>query len=86
MAARARAALEGPGLPEEIAYLWEWFRELDGARGSNGFGPMPVSYAELDAWARLTGRHTLPWEVRWLMLLDRIATSAPAKKVDAEAA
>jgi len=73
----ARERLRGPGLPPEVAYLWDWFLELDSARTSNGFGLNPIGYTELAAWAALTGRSPLPWEVRWLMALDRARLAEP---------
>jgi hypothetical protein len=58
--------------PEELAYLLGWFAELNVARGSNGFGLMPIPYAEIDAWARLTGVAPLPFEVWILRQLDLV--------------
>lgn len=68
---RARRALEdGPALPDEAAYLWGWYCELAAARNSNGFGPVPLSFAEIDAWARLNARVLHPFELRALRALD----------------
>lgn len=39
---------------------------------SNVTSVSPISYTELDAWARLTGRTPQPWEVEWLCELDAI--------------
>lgn len=30
----------------------------------------PITYSELDAWSRLTGRHLAPWEVLTIRALD----------------
>lgn len=57
-------------MPPGMAYLLDWFLELDAARGSSGFGPSPIGYSEIEAWARLTGRLLLPWEVLTLRHLD----------------
>lgn len=76
---RAAELLQGPGLPAEAAYLWEWFLELSAARPSGGFGPSAIAYSEILAWAQLTGRRPVPWEVRWIGHLDRVWMAAGEK-------
>lgn len=61
-----------PDLPENGAYLWEWFCELSSGRGNNGFGPLPLSWADMDAWARLTGNCPEPWETAILRSMDGV--------------
>ena len=62
--------LDGPQFPDEIGYLWDWFGELDRTRDLGPHGPRALSYMEVDAWARLTGRSPMPHEVDALMVLD----------------
>jgi len=63
--------LDNPvAIPVELAYLFAWFTELSAARGSGGFGANPISYAEIDAWARLTGTAPTPFEISVIRLLD----------------
>lgn len=62
------------------SYVGGWFGELSGARSSNGFGVNPVSYAEIDAWARLTGRHPSFLEVSALRRLDAAYLSIMGRK------
>lgn len=50
-----------PDPPEELMYLWHWL----------GDQVHPMSYAELEGWARLTGRSLSRWEVEALIQLDR---------------
>lgn len=57
-------------LPPPLQYVWSWFWELAPRRGNNGFGPSPLSYAELESWAAMTGREPTFWEVEVLMRLD----------------
>lgn len=64
--------LLGPACPEPLVHVLGWFAELGAARGSNGFGPEPIGYAEIDAWSRLTGRDPDPFEVRAIRALDRV--------------
>lgn len=66
----ARAALEGPPIPEPLLYLYEWSCELDEARGYDMNGAKPVGYADIQAWASLTDRHPQPHEIRGLLALD----------------
>jgi hypothetical protein len=72
-------ALAGPEIPEPVAYLWEWFAELNAARRWSQVGPEPIGYAELAAWAALTDRHPLPHEVEALMTLDLVTRSVSAE-------
>jgi hypothetical protein len=44
--------------------------ELSGTRTSNGFGPNPISFTEMQAWAILNGIAPTPWEIRLLRRLD----------------
>lgn len=50
--------------------MWECFWQLDRARGSNGFGPLPVGYVEIEAWCRLRGTPLWPWELDALARMD----------------
>lgn len=50
--------------------MWGWFCELSAARGGNGFGLSPISFTEIDAWARVTGERPTPWEVGLLRRID----------------
>lgn len=59
-----------PPLPAAAAELWAWFGELDAARGSTGWGPAPIGWAELDAWQRVGGQRLTAWEAGTLMALD----------------
>jgi hypothetical protein len=70
----ARAALAG-GVepPETLLYLYGWWQELRAAAGSGMDGPAPLSYRDLDAWARLTDRHPEPLEVRAILQIDAVA-------------
>lgn len=79
---RRPAALDGPELPADGAHVWAWFLELSAGRGSNGFGPNPISYLDLLAWSLLTGTITRPAEVEAIMALDRAWMAAQVGMVD----
>lgn len=68
-----------PKLPPAAANVWEYFTELDGARGSNGFGPNPLSYRDIDAWQRVTQQALDPWELKTILRLDGLFMTAYAK-------
>jgi hypothetical protein len=58
-------------LPAQAEHVWAWYGELAAARGSNGWGPNPVTWADLGAWQRLTGAQPDPVELSWLLRLDQ---------------
>lgn len=68
---RRPAALDGPMLPADGAHVWASFLELSAGRGSNGFGPNPISWLDLLAWRMLTGVIVRPAEIDAIMALDR---------------
>lgn len=65
------ALLDGPPFPQSLEYVWEWFDELSDARRTGDFGVASLTYSDIDAWARLTGQHPSPYDVRLLIDLDR---------------
>lgn len=85
--ARYQEELACPPLPEEVDYLWRIFLRLAARRGSNGFGPNPITWLEMDAFSRLTGIRLAPWEIEVVELLDemhrRYLNARRPKKSDA---
>ena len=61
----------GPDLeiPIDLQYLWEWFTCLSSTRGG-GWGPSPITYTEIKAWAELLNIYPSPWEVGMLKVMD----------------
>lgn len=57
---------DGPQLPPTGAALWAWFVELRAAQEAE----RPLGFADIAAWAELTGERPRPWEVRMLRALD----------------
>lgn len=64
--------------PEPAEHVWRWFLELRRRRSGSGFGANPISYAELEAWARLSGTRPSALEVGWIMDLDDAVMEATA--------
>ncbi|MGI9277483.1 MAG: phage tail assembly chaperone [Endozoicomonas sp.] len=58
------ALADQPPLPEELAYLWEWFLEL---RTSEA-----LTFTEIHYWTQLTQKRIRGWEVDVLRSIDRI--------------
>lgn len=81
--AYAQSKLQGPEIPEPLAYLWfDRFLPLHGMRryGMNGaelFGP-----PDLEAANRLFDWDLQPHEVEVLTLLDRATVFPPKKKAE----
>lgn len=57
-------------MPPAAVYLWRWFCELERTRQVGQHGVQAMTYLEIAAWARLTGREPLPHEVDALLALD----------------
>lgn len=74
------AGIQNPNphpFPEVLAYLWGWFQDLSAGRTS-GFGPGPITWEGMQAWATLTGTYPAPWEIRALRELDAAFLSSGA--------
>lgn len=59
-------------VPEAGEHLWSWFWSLERGRACGMNGPEPLAYAEIEAWARLTGTELRPWEVDALKAMDAV--------------
>jgi hypothetical protein len=72
LVAALRRALAGarPQVPEAGALVWQWFVDLCGTRAVGAAGPRPIAYAEVEAYARLTGWPIEPRHVGLLRALD----------------
>lgn len=79
---RALALLQGPPLPDTLAYLWNWAVELHGRSGrtihlSGEVSVNPLTYTTIADWARLTRRNPGPLEVEALLRLDAVLLNPP---------
>jgi len=59
-------------LPSTLRYLWITFQRLANRRASNGFGLNPISWADIDAFLRLTRLRLTPWEIEQIEMLDNL--------------
>lgn len=71
---------EPPPMPPAGAHLWDTFLELHRARGGSGFGPSPISHADIEAWVRLKAWPLRPWEVDAIRALDEAYFASQAEK------
>lgn len=63
--------VDGPEIPWAGRRVWSIFLDLNATRGGNGFGPNPIGYTEIEAWARLNREPVRPWEIEIISALDR---------------
>lgn len=66
--------------PARLDYVFVWFCELSASRGGSGFGFNPLSFSEIDAWCRRTGRDPDAFETRCLFALDAHWLSEQAER------
>jgi len=57
-------------LPGSLAHLMDWYLDLRASHAPGPGGPSALTYAELDAWARLTRQEPTPWEIETLRAID----------------
>lgn len=66
-------------MPPDTAHVWWWFQDLSAAR-STGMSANPISFTEIDAYARLHRMVMEGWEIGLLRRLDTLALSQTARK------
>ena len=76
----ARFGLEEPEIPEGFEVVWEWFWELASGRGHTGFAWLPLSWTEMDAWARMSGVDLQPWLAGIFRAMDRAWLAEAARQ------
>jgi hypothetical protein len=70
---RTPPELKTPRFPIALAEEWLWFCDLDAARSSSGFGILPVSFTEMQAYFTLCRLTPSPQQIRILRRIDSIA-------------
>lgn len=68
--AMQKFGLEQPEIPEGFEVVWNWFWELHQGRGHTGFGPLPLGFADMAAWAAISGIELSPWLASALRSMD----------------
>lgn len=57
--------LEGDPFPEVVAHVWGWYLELHNTRTDG-----PISYREIESWARITGTAPTAFEISLIKKAD----------------
>ncbi|MGK9282006.1 phage tail assembly chaperone [Sinorhizobium meliloti] len=70
-------------MPDNGAFLWDWFWELRQAQPSGFSGPVPISNGELALWCQLTGNIVRREEVAILKSMDARFSLEVEKENDA---
>lgn len=71
-----------PVIPELAKYLWDYFIELHNRRTNYGWGHVPLTFIEIDAWERKTRRTLDPWELKALLEIDGAYMASIPKKTE----
>ena len=72
--------LESVDLPECLTYLWNWFNILTSKRGFNEVGVLPLTFTEINSWAKLFKIELESWELNSLISLDAVYLTETRKK------
>lgn len=67
--AELEAELAMPAFPEELRYIWRAFLHIR-RRKAGGFGPEPITDADLLAYSQVHGANLRPWEMATVFDLD----------------
>lgn len=64
-------------MPAHVAHVVGWFWSLDARRTGQwvagaGYAPNPLSWPEIEAWARVSGVRLEPWESAALSQMDDV--------------
>lgn len=62
---------EEPPLPDESAYLLEWYHEISSRE--------TLTYLELESWSKMTKRNIKPYEAQALINIDRELRAAQSR-------
>lgn len=68
--------LQWPRYPQALAYLDEWHSEWSAGRGDAPNGLAPMTWSDVESWARQTGKVLEPYEVTALVQLDNTFRAA----------
>jgi len=71
---------EAPPLPELSGYLWAYYIELHNRRANYGYGHVPLTHMEIEAWKRNTERKLDPWELKTIIGIDDVYMASLSRK------
>lgn len=67
---KPKALLEQGECPDGFEYVWTVFERLSGAR-TYGMAANPITYADIDAFSRVSHEPLRPWQVEAVQRLDQ---------------
>lgn len=70
----------GMQIPAGGELLWKWFMVLHKTRQAGMAGPQPISFTEMQSYARLTNQHIEPRHVAILIAMDQAYLETVYKK------
>lgn len=73
-------------LPVAVRPVWNAFIAMHERRGSNGYGPNPITWHDIAAWQAVSGLVLTPWEASVVGTLDGVAMAAAAKQATVQQA
>lgn len=68
-------------MPDAAQQAWHWFLQLNSSRQSSGFGPNPLSNAEIRAFFQLEGAWPQAWELTLIRAFDRLVMQAAGEQM-----
>lgn len=71
-------------LPRGLERLWGDFIDLHSSRGSTGMGAARITFADIDAWQRVTGTVLEPWEIDCIRKADDAFLTQQAREAKRE--
>jgi hypothetical protein len=78
-------APDPPHFPQEVAYLWNWYRQHELGLAITGMAPPVVTWESVAAWAGLMGVHLQPWEASAMVVLGYTRAVVTSEKIEAAA-
>lgn len=69
-----------PDCPDGCELLWRDFMAMSVARGSTGFGPARLSWADIDAYQRVHGFRFQAWQIEAIRRMDSVFMAEAGKR------
>jgi hypothetical protein len=77
--AELEAELATPPLPVPARLTWNWYWRIRRRKGSSGFGPSPIEWPDIDAFARHARVTFTDWDLEIIEMLDDVYLSEHSK-------